>query len=205
MGLGTGSTSVFATERLGQRLKEGELTNVRGIPTSEQTAEQARTFGVPLINWSEVTAIDLTFDGADEVDPQVNLIKGGGGALLREKIIAQATKRQVIIVDESKLSDKLGTNWAVPIEVVPFGWESQFAYLESLGAKPTLRKKADGETFFTDQGNVILDSAFGPIEDPVKLGHALINRVGIVEHGLFLGMAHDLVIAAAGGVQHKKL
>lgn len=146
--------------------------------------------------------IDLTFDGADEVDPALNLIKGGGGALLREKIVAQASRREIIIVDESKLSPTLGTHWAVPVEVIPFGWRSQAAYLESLGAQVLLRPGDDGTPFKTDQSNLILDCDFGPISDPVSLGARMDARTGIVAHGLFLELATDVIVAGALGVRH---
>jgi ribose 5-phosphate isomerase A len=139
-----------------------------------------------------------------EVDPALNLIKGGGGALLREKLVAQASRREIIIVDESKLSPALGTHWAVPVEVIPFGWRTQFAYLESLGARPIVRPGPDGAPFVTDQGNYILDSAFGPIVDPVSLGARLDARTGIVGHGLFLGLANEVIVAGASGIKRLK-
>jgi ribose 5-phosphate isomerase A len=132
----------------------------------------------------------------------LNLIKGGGGALLREKIVAQASRREMIIVDESKLSRALGTHWAVPVEVIPFGWRTQAIYLESLGAQIRLRPGDDGTPFKTDQGNFILDSAFGPIGDPLSLGARLDARTGVVAHGLFLGLATDVLVAGASGMSH---
>ena len=143
----------------------------------------------------------MTVDGADEVDPQLNLIKGGGGALLREKIVAQASKREVIIVDEAKLSPVLGTKWHVPVEVIPFGWRSQAAYLTALGAKVVLRLSKDGAPFITDQGNYILDSHFGQIADPAVLAKTLNQRVGIVEHGLFIKLAQEVIVGTAQGVR----
>ena len=145
--------------------------------------------------------MDITIDGADEVDPALDLIKGGGGALLREKVVAQASRREVIVVDESKLSPRIGTRWALPVEVLEFGWRSQARFLESLGAEVVPRQK-DGTLFRTDQGNMILDSRFGPIADPPALSVVLGARAGIVEHGLFIGIAHDLIVAGAGGVRH---
>ena len=147
-------------------------------------------------------AIDVTIDGADEVDDQMRLIKGGGGAHLREKVVAQASERVVIVVDEGKLSPQLGTHWPVPVEVLVFGWRSQARFLESLGATPEVRKGRDGEPFVTDSGNYILDSRFGPIEDPERLAIQLGDRAGIVEHGLFLDIATDLIVAGADGVRH---
>ena len=129
------------------------------------------------------------------------MIKGGGGALLREKIVAQATERLVIVVDESKRVERLGTTWAVPVEVIPFGWQSQAAYLSSLGSEPALRL-ADAAPYQTDQGNIILDCDFGPIADPAALAPKIRSRAGVVEHGLFIGMAADVVVAGASGVRH---
>jgi ribose 5-phosphate isomerase A len=200
VGLGSGSTAIWAVRGIGQRLAEGKLRDIRGIPTSVVTETEARQLGIPLVTLDECPAIDLTIDGADEVDPQFNLIKGGGGALLREKIVAQASKREIIIVDESKLVEKLGTKWAVPVEVIPFGWHSQYDYLVSLGALVTLRR-AGGRVFNTDQGNLILDCQFGLIDDPVSLGAQIKSRTGIVEHGLFLGLASDVIVANQQGIR----
>lgn len=202
VGLGAGSTATLAVRGLGRLLARGELADILGIPCSQAIEGEARRAGIPLTTLEDQPVIDLTFDGADEVDPALNLIKGGGGALLREKIVAQASRREIIIVDESKLSPALGTHWAVPVEVIPFGWRTQAAYLEALGSQPILRLGADGRTYITDQGNFILDCNFGPISDPVGLGARLDARTGIVGHGLFLGLATDLIIASASGVQH---
>ena len=150
----------------------------------------------------EHPVVDLTIDGADEVDPDLNLIKGGGGALLHEKIVAQASRREIIVVDQAKLSPALGTLWPVPVEVVPFGYRSQAAYLESLGAKITLRQSNDGAPFETDQGNLILDCRFGPIPDPARLAVRLNRRAGIVEHGLFLGLATGIIVAGEQGIRY---
>jgi len=144
--------------------------------------------------------VDLTIDGADEVDPDLNLIKGGGGALLREKIVASASSREVIVVDPSKLSPSLGTGFSLPIEVIPFAARLERAYLESLGAKVELR--GEDQPFLTDQGNFILDADFGPIDDPAELSRTLDSRPGIVGHGLFLDLATDLVVAYPEGVRH---
>jgi ribose 5-phosphate isomerase A len=172
------------------------------VPSSLQIEAEARRLGIPLTTLDEHPVVDLTIDGADEVDPDLNLIKGGGGALLREKIVAQASRREIIVVDESKLSPALGARWAVPVEVVPFGWRSQAAYLESLGAQPILRLNSDGTPFTTDQGNLILDCDFGPISQPAQLAARLSERAGIVEHGLFLGLATDVIVAGVEGVRH---
>ncbi len=202
VGLGTGSTAIWAVRGLAQRLKEGRLRDIVGFPTSASIEAEARRLGIPLLGHDGPPAVDLTIDGADEVDPELNLIKGGGGALLREKIVAQASRREIIVVDEGKLSAALGTRWAVPVEVIPFGWRSQAGYLESLGARVTLRQAGDGMPFATDQGNLILDCAFGPIADPAALAARLDGRAGIVEHGLFLGLATDLIVAGDGGIRH---
>lgn len=202
VGLGFGSTAIFATRRIAHLLQRGKLHDVQGVPCSLQTEHDAQVLGIPLTTLDEQPVVDLTIDGADEVDPHFNLIKGGGGALLREKVVAQATKRQVIVVDASKLSPALGTHWAVPIEVIRFNWHAQMRWLESLGAQVTVRKRKNGELFLTDQGNLILDANFGVIVEPNALARVLSNRAGIVEHGLFIGLVHDLVIADASGVRH---
>ncbi len=203
VGLGTGSTTQFALERLGERVRTGELKNIVGIPSSVRTETIARGLGIPLTDFAAHPAIDVTIDGADEVDPALNLIKGGGGALLREKVLAQATRRNVIIVDESKLAPHLGTRWALPVEVVPFAAPAETRYLESIGARVTLRSR-DGRPVATDQGNVLLDAAFGPMEDPEAIADRLDRRAGIVEHGLFLGLAHDVIVAGREGIRHLK-
>jgi ribose 5-phosphate isomerase A len=202
--LGEGSTARIAIQHLAARLAQGELQNIVGIPCSRWVAQEAQRLGIPLTTFAENPTIDLTIDGADEVDPDLNLIKGGGGALLREKIVAQATKREVIIVDDSKLSPALGTHWAVPVAVAPFGWETQAAYLETLRAGVKLRIGEDGAPFVTDDGNLILDCSFGAIADPMELAHQIKGRAGIVEHGLFVGMTTDLIVASTDGVKHIK-
>ncbi len=201
VGLGAGSTAILAVRGLAEKLSRGELTDILGIPCSRVIEAEARRLGIPLTTLEDHPVIDLTFDGADEVDPALNVIKGGGGALLREKIVAQASRREIIIVDESKLSPALGTHWAVPVEVILFGWRTQAIYLESLGAQIRLRPGADGGPFKTDQGNFILDCAFGPIGEPAGLGARMDARTGIVAHGLFLGLVTDVIAAGASGVK----
>ena len=201
IGLGTGSTAIFATRRIAQRIKSGDLRDILAIPTSLATEAAAIELGIPLTGFAHHKRIDLTIDGADEVDPDLNVIKGGGGALLREKIVAQATARQVIVVDDSKLSDRLGTRFYVPVEVVNFGWESQGSYLRELGAVVRLRREGEA-SYKTDQGNLILDCEFGPIADVAELAREIKGRAGIVEHGLFIGLVHDVVVVGAGGVRH---
>ncbi len=203
VGLGHGSTTIFALRRIARLLEGGGLHDVLGIPCSTQVEEDARGLGIPLTTLEEHPLIDLTIDGADEVDDGLNLIKGGGGALLREKIVAQASQREIIVVDETKLSPNLGTQWAVPVEVTPFGWRSQVAYLESLGAEVNRRENDDGSLFLTDQGNFILDCDFGPVADPSPLADSLNRRAGIVEHGFFLGLATDVIIGTEQGIRHR--
>ncbi len=207
VGLGAGSTALLALRGMAQMIARGELTGITGVPCSRDVEEEAQRLGVPLTRLEDHLpgptgeVIDFTFDGADEVDPQLNLIKGGGGALLHEKIVAQASRYEVIIVDESKLSSVLGTQWAVPVEVIPFGWRSQAAYLENLGARLALRLRADGAPYETDQGNFILDSYFGPITGPATLAARMDARAGIVCHGLFLGMVDEVIVAGATGIR----
>ena len=201
VGLGTGSTAIFATRKLGELVAAGRMRKVRAIPTSKATEAEARRLGIPLIDESIPSEIDLTIDGADEVDPKLNLIKGGGGALFREKIVAEASRRVVIVVDESKLSAALGTRHALPVEVARFGWKSQERFLEGLGAKPVLRQASGGGTYETDQGNWILDCATGPIADPVRLASQLASRAGLIEHGLFCGIASEVIVAGEKGIR----
>ena len=203
VGLGGGSTAALAIQCIAERLREGQLRDVVGIPCAVAVGEEARRLGIPIVTLEERAAIDLTIDGADEVDPDLNLIKGGGGCLLYEKIVAQASRREVIIVDASKPSPRLGTKWALPVEVIPYGWGSQRRFLEDLGARVTVRQGRDGQPFRTDEGNLILDCAFGPIADPFALARELDARTGIVEHGLFLGMATDLLVASDDGIEHR--
>jgi ribose 5-phosphate isomerase A len=204
IGLGTGTTAIYATRRISELYRSGQLRDIVAFATSRAVWHEAVKMGIPMLTEDLPQAIDVTIDGADEVDPQLNLIKGGGGALLREKIVAQASRREIIIVDESKLSPQLGTHWPVPVEVLPYGWQSQARYLESLGAEVVLRQTADGSEFCTDQGNIILDSRFGPIADLKALAEKLASRAGIMEHGLFLNLADDLIVAGAGGIKHQK-
>jgi len=202
VGLGHGSTAFFALQRIAALLKMGALKDIIGVPCSLQVEEEARQLGIPLGTLDEHPVIDVTIDGADEVDPNLDLIKGGGGALLREKIVAQASRREIIVVDESKLSPALGTRWPVPVEVIPFGWRSQISFLESLGASVSVRQTCDGKRFVTDQGNLILDCNFGPLQQPTLVARELSQRIGIVEHGLFLGLTTDVIVAGKDMVRH---
>jgi ribose 5-phosphate isomerase A len=202
VGLGFGSTAVHAVRRIGALLAEGRLRDIVGVPCSVWTEREARRLGIPLTTLDERPLVDLTIDGADEVDPQLDLIKGGGGALLREKIVAQASSRHVIVVDEAKLSPALGTLFAVPVEVVPFGAGALARFIAGLGAKVCLRRDPAGAPIITDQGNYLLHCGFGPISDPAALAATLKSRAGIVEHGLFLGLATDLIVAGNAGMRY---
>ena len=202
VGLGHGSTAIFAMRRIAEFLKSGQLKAILGVPCSHLVEQEARQLGIPLTTLEEHPTIDATIDGADEVDPQLDLIKGAGGALLREKIVAQASCREIIVIDESKMVPVLGTRKALPVEVCTFGWRTQAEYLQSLGARVEVRTRGDGSFFPTDQGNLILDCVFGPINQPAALAAQLSARAGIVGHGLFLGLATDVICAGAGGVRH---
>ena len=204
VGLGTGSTAIFAIRHIGALLKTGVLRDIVCFATSRSSWEAAVELSLPMLSEDLPRNIDLTIDGADEVDPQLNLIKGGGGALLREKLVAQATTREIIVVDESKLSPRLGTRHVLPVEVLPFGWSSQARFVESLGAKFVLRPDAGGETYRTDQGNFILDCDFGPIADCHALARQLEARAGIVDHGLFLDLTDTVIVAGKTGIRELK-
>lgn len=200
VGLGTGSTAKLAVNALGRRVQEG--LRIVGIPTSEQTAAQARALGISLTTLAEEPQIDLTIDGADEVEEEnLNLVKGLGGALLREKIVASASKRLAIIVHEAKLVKRLGVSTPVPVEVVPFGWQATARHLSKLGAKTSLRSKPGGEPFLSDGGHYILDCAFEPIASAESLAGQLDHVVGVVEHGFFIGLTSEVHVAGAGGVR----
>ncbi|MGA3004596.1 MAG: ribose-5-phosphate isomerase RpiA [Acetobacteraceae bacterium] len=199
VGLGTGSTAIFAIEALARRHRQG--LRFLGLPTSERTAAQASATGIPLTSFAADRNIDLTIDGADEVEVgTLNLIKGLGGALLREKIVAAASRRLAIIVDDSKLVDRLGTHVPVPVEVVEFGLQPTWAALEALGATAKLRLSQTGKPFVTDGGNRILDCNFGPIVDPARLEERIRRIVGVVECGLFINRADWVFVGDAAGV-----
>ncbi len=199
VGLGTGSTATFAIEGLIERVRGG--LRILGIPTSEHSAAQAREGGIELSDFAHHTTLDLTIDGADEIARDtLDLVKGLGGALLREKIVAAASDRLVIIADEPKLVSGLGATVAVPVEVVAFGWETTFVRLAEREARPVLRTSKDGHAFRTDGGNLILDCHFGAISDPAGLERMLSGIVGVVETGLFIGMASIALVATPGGI-----
>jgi ribose 5-phosphate isomerase A len=198
IGLGTGSTARFAVAALGARLRNENL-KVKAIPTSEATRRQAQEEGIPLTHFDVVDRLDLCFDGADEADRRLNLTKGGGGALLREKVVAFTAARFYCIVDQAKVVEKLHA-FPLPIEVIPFALKIVEREVKALGAEPVLRQK-DGQPFVTDNGLWILDCRFPPIHDPPMLARAFAQIPGIAEHGLFCGMVHELVVGTDDGVQ----
>jgi ribose 5-phosphate isomerase A len=201
VGLGHGSTTAFAIRRLAARIDERSLSDIVAVPCSKEVEQLAKDLGIPLTTLDAHPLVDLTIDGADEVDPRMNLIKGGGGALLKEKVVARASRREIIVVDESKLSLKLGTRFALPVEVSPSAGATETAYLRSLGA--LVSQRGGEKPFVTDGGNHILDCRFpGGIADPDDLARRLESRPGIADHGLFLGLATDLVVAGVAGVRH---
>jgi ribose 5-phosphate isomerase A len=201
VGLGTGSTAACVIEALGRRIASEGL-HIVGIPTSDRTIEQAERLHIPLSSFAKHTQIDLTIDGADEILPgPLYLIKGHGGALLREKIVAASSNRMVVVADATKLVKTLGELCSVPTEIVPFGWESTQKKLERLNARPALRLGADGKPYVTDGGHYILDCSFGPMEDPKEIAHHLDHVVGLIEHGLFLKYATEGVIASVDGIK----
>ncbi len=204
VGLGHGSTVQYALNAISSKLRSGELSNITGIACSLQTEAIAKELAIPLGSINDHPEIHVTIDGADEVDEVLNLIKGAGGALLREKIVAQASLREIIIVDEGKLSTQLGTNFPLPVEVSQFGWLGQIDYLKGLGVDPALRQKSDGEPVLTDQGNYLIDCAFKGIKNVNELASQLERRSGILEHGLFIGLATDVLVAGPEGLKHLK-
>ena len=199
VGLGTGSTAVYAVRRIGALLAAGQLQRIVGIPTAEVTAREAERCGVPLGSLDDHPSVDITIDGADEIDPALNLIKGLGGALLREKIVAAASRRLVIVADESKRVAQLATRAPVPVEVIPFARRPVAGYLASLGGRVVARQR-DGRPFITDEGNIILDCHFAGLTNPREMAQLIRTQPGVVEHGLFLGMATEAVIAGERGI-----
>ena len=203
LGLGTGSTADLFVRELGRRLADGRIRGITGAPTSNRTADLAREVGIPLLPNDDLPdEIAITFDGADEVDPAWNLTKGGGGSLLREKIVAQASRQLVIMVDDSKVVDRLGASFPIPIDVVPFGWASHLRFLRELGVEPRLRRLIDGGVVRTDEGNFILDLDLrkqGGVPDLLAFHARLSSRVGIVETGIFLGLATAVIVGRADG------
>lgn len=204
VGLGTGSTAVHAVRKIGQLLQNGRLHNIVGIPTSEATRQEAERLAIPLTTFDENPVVDITIDGADEIAPNFDLIKGLGAALLREKIVAAASKQMIVVSDDRKLVDKLGTRAPVPVEVIPFARQPVETFLKSLGARPVLRLdwKTKQDIVITDENNIILDCWFdGGLDNPREMGKAIRSQPGVVEHGLFFNLATRAIIAAADGIQ----
>ncbi len=203
VGIGTGSTAACMIDSLGERVRQG--LRIVGIPTSTRSETQARALGIEIVSFATHSTIDLTIDGADEVERgTLHLVKGLGGALLREKIVAAASTRMVVVADDSKMVDRLGMHTPVPIEVSPFGWEVAARRLGELGGRPTPRRDRNGTLFVSDGGNMILDCAFGPIEDPAALEAGIKAIVGVFESGLFISRASLALVASADGlVRHE--
>lgn len=195
LGLGSGSTSECFIRALGAAIAAGRFRNLRCIPTSLQSQRLAEQLGIPLVPLNVSGQIDLAIDGADEVDPDLNLIKGLGGAMLREKITEQNARRFIVIVDQSKLVPQLGSRGPVPVEILPFASDAQVDYIRKMGARPAQRMTADGKPYITDNGNLCYDCYFGPIADPAKLDATLAARAGVVETGLFIGMVERVIVA----------
>jgi ribose 5-phosphate isomerase A len=202
LGLGSGSTARHFVDLVGEQVKAG--LDIRCVATSEATASQAKALGIPLVSLNEIPELDLTVDGADEVDPELRLIKGGGGALLREKIVASASKRMAVIADSTKLVPRLGA-FPLPIEVVPFGLAATRRHIErafaELGLAGPIRLRGDSSPFVTDGGHSILDCSLGAIAEPERLSRILSSIPGVVEHGLFIGLARVAIIAGDEGVE----
>lgn len=201
VGLGTGSTAAYFIKLLGESVRDG--LRIRGIPTSDRSRELALSLGIPLITLDDCQEIDVTVDGADEVDPQLRLIKGGGGALLREKIVASATRLMVVVADASKQVSRLG-KFPLPVEVIRFAQALVARRVATLGADVQLRRNADGSPYVTDENNHILDCRFGEIEDPDELARELSSMPGVVEHGLFIGMAGVALFARGSEIVELK-
>ena len=201
VGLGSGSTVYYAIHKLAQEIRTGALLNIKAIASSRQTEKLANKLDIPLITFHDSQNIDITIDGADEVDKYLNLIKGGGAAHLREKILVQASNKFIVVVDETKLSTKLGEKWAVPIEVVKFAYPIIETFIESINGEPELRTFDSGSPVVTDEGNYIVDANFGVIRNPFELAEKLESRAGIVEHGLFLRLASKVIVAGKDGIK----
>jgi ribose 5-phosphate isomerase A len=199
LGLGTGSTVYYFLHELGRIVREG--VHIIGVPTSVQTAQLATQLAIPLTTLDDQPHLDLAVDGADEVDDQLNLVKGAGGALLREKIIAASAARFLVVVDNSKIVTRLGERYPLPVEVVPFGHTPAIRAMEGLGARVTLRRGTNGQPWLSDNGNYILDCHFGPIADPVALQQELLAIPAVVESGLFLNMTDMVIVGHAEGVR----
>ncbi|MBF8378805.1 ribose-5-phosphate isomerase RpiA [Alicyclobacillus mali] len=200
VGLGTGSTAYYTIVEVGKRVREG--LDIVAIPTSRETERLARELGIPLTDFRSCPRLDLTIDGADAVTPDLQLIKGGGGALLREKLVASISDELIIVVDDSKLYDSL-SGLAIPVEVVPFAWETTATRIEQLGGRWKLRER-NGEAFITDNHNFILDTVFDEVADPADLARRLKLTTGVVDSGLFIDMAREVAVGTAAGVEWRK-
>lgn len=200
LGLGSGTTVALVVEEIGLQVGSGALRDLTIVAASSRTEAAMTLAGLPFTNLNQVPELDLAIDGADEIDPQFSMIKGAGGALLRERIVLAAGAKRLIVVDHSKLVPVLGTHWAVPVEIVQFGWRVTERLLKGLGAEPTLRMSGD-HPFNTDEGNYILDCTFGPIKDPERLGAALAGLPGVMAHGIFIDYADIAIISGPNGVE----
>jgi len=198
LGLGSGSTFLMVLERLGERVRTEKL-EIAGVPTSKSTAEAARQLGIPLLSMTEIDELHLAIDGADEVDPRKNMIKGGGAAHVREKIVAAAAREMVVVVDESKLVQVLGRRFLLPVEVMQFGWRQAMRAIAATGCTPQLRAAASGEPLITDNGNYIVDCRYDGIADPARLHDQLNALPGVLDNGLFVGMAGRVIVGERAG------
>ena len=195
VGLGSGSTARLVIEEIGRRLAGGALRAIRGVPTSLATRRDAVTYGVPIAALEDVPGVDLTIDGADEISAEGTVLKGAGGALLWEKIVASCSRRLIIVVDRSKLVARIGEKHPLPVEVVAFGWSTHLTTMRALGAEPALRMKRQGEPYVTDEGHYIIDAHFSAgIDDPAHAERTLRARPGVVETGLFLGFDAEIIV-----------
>ncbi len=202
VGLGTGSTADFFLRALAERIATGKLKDIRGLPTSRASEILARNLGIPVTTFAESPHADVTVDGADEITPTLDLIKGRGGAMLREKVVAQNSSKLIIIADETKKVTQIGTKFPVPVEVTVFGFETQQTYLRTLGCDPVLRMSGD-KPYVTDNGNYVYDCGFANgIADARELDRVLGTRAGVVESGLFLGIAYMAIVATKTDVEH---
>ncbi len=199
VGLGTGSTVYYTLIKLGRMIREG--LSIVGIPTSLQTERIAKEQKIRLSMLEEHTRIDVTIDGADEVDPNLNLIKGLGGALVREKVVAKSSERLIIVVDDSKLVEKLGTKSSLPVEVVPFAWASVLEHLNDICSFPNLRREQNDDIFLSDNGNYIIDCAFEGIDNPEEVEREIKSITGVIDSGLFIGIANTVIVGSEGGVR----
>ncbi len=201
VGLGHGSTAAYAVLRMAVLLRDGCLKDVLGVPCSRRVEDEARRLAIPLATLDARPDLDLVIDGADEIDPDLNCIKGKGGAMLREKVVAQASRHRIIVADASKCSGRLGEKSPLPVEVLPFALVPERRFLESLGGKTRLRPGPDGRPFATAQGNFILDWSQAPLDNPRELARELESRAGIIAHGLFLDVADEVIVAGPTGLR----